>query len=201
MEAVLIHPLSGLLSAYGIGRAMVSASRQQALVEPLGPESLAAIDRLAADLRAAAAADLSEQGVDPDAGRRRHPPSPALCRNRHHPARCMDRRCPRHAGRVRDRSQGAVRFRQSGQDGDGRDRRGRNHRGGKRDGCKPKPPRPPRAMRPRTGRCRFFCGGRTVQAAVLPARRRWFPATGYAAPRSSSSRTRPSWSNPAGRRN
>ena len=67
MEAVLIHPLSGLLSAYGIGRARVSASRQQALVEPLGPESLAAIDRLAADLRAAAAADLSEQGVDPDA--------------------------------------------------------------------------------------------------------------------------------------
>jgi 5-oxoprolinase (ATP-hydrolysing) len=37
MEAVLIHPLSGLLSAYGIGRATVSASRQQALVEPSAP--------------------------------------------------------------------------------------------------------------------------------------------------------------------
>lgn len=67
MESVLIHPLSGLLSAYGIGRATVSASRQQALVEPLGAESLAAIDRLAADLRAAVAAELSEQGVDPAA--------------------------------------------------------------------------------------------------------------------------------------
>jgi 5-oxoprolinase (ATP-hydrolysing) len=66
METVLIHPLSGLLSAYGIGRATVSASRQQALVEPLGPESLGAIDRLAADLRRAVAAELSGQGVDPE---------------------------------------------------------------------------------------------------------------------------------------
>jgi 5-oxoprolinase (ATP-hydrolysing) len=66
MEAVLIHPLSGLLSAYGIGRATVSACRQQALVEPLGPDGLGAIDHLSADLRAVAAADLSTQGVDPD---------------------------------------------------------------------------------------------------------------------------------------
>jgi len=66
MESVLIHPLSGLLSAYGIGRATVSASRQQALVEPLEAGRLAAIDRLAGELRNAVAADLSEQGVDPD---------------------------------------------------------------------------------------------------------------------------------------
>ncbi|MBF9047636.1 5-oxoprolinase [Rhodobacterales bacterium LSUCC0031] len=67
MEAVLIHPLSGLLSAYGIGRATVSASRQQALVEPLGSESLGAIASLAESLRKAVAAELSEQGVDPAA--------------------------------------------------------------------------------------------------------------------------------------
>ncbi|BDW84201.1 hydantoinase B/oxoprolinase family protein [Roseicyclus marinus] len=67
MESVLIHPLSGLLSAYGIGRATVSASRQQALVETLAPETLPAIDRLASDLGAAVSADLSEQGVDPAA--------------------------------------------------------------------------------------------------------------------------------------
>ena len=65
MESVLIHPLSGLLSAYGIGRATVSASRQQALVETLAPETLPAIDLLAGDLGAAVSADLSEQGVDP----------------------------------------------------------------------------------------------------------------------------------------
>ncbi|MBF9036205.1 5-oxoprolinase [Rhodobacterales bacterium HKCCE2091] len=67
MEAVLIHPLSGLLSAYGIGRATVSASRQKALVEPLGRESLDAVAALVADLSAAVRADLSAQGVDPNA--------------------------------------------------------------------------------------------------------------------------------------
>ncbi|WP_213686218.1 hydantoinase B/oxoprolinase family protein [Roseicyclus sp.] len=67
MEAVLIHPLSGLLSAYGIGRATVSASRQQALVKDLGADSLGAIDALAGNLRAAVADELSEQGVDIDA--------------------------------------------------------------------------------------------------------------------------------------
>ena len=35
MEAVLIHPFSGLLSAYGIGLSGVFASRQQALLKPL----------------------------------------------------------------------------------------------------------------------------------------------------------------------
>jgi 5-oxoprolinase (ATP-hydrolysing) len=64
MEAVLIHPLSGLLSAYGIGRATVSASRQQGLVKDLGAGSLGAIDALAGNLRAAVADELSEQGVD-----------------------------------------------------------------------------------------------------------------------------------------
>ncbi|MCU4653230.1 hydantoinase B/oxoprolinase family protein [Roseibacterium sp. SDUM158016] len=64
MEAVLIHPLSGLLSAYGIGRATVSASRQQALVEDLGADSLPAIAALRAELEKAVAAELSEQGVD-----------------------------------------------------------------------------------------------------------------------------------------
>ena len=67
MEAVLIHPLSGLLSAYGIGRATVAASRQQALVEALGAQSLASIAALADSLRAAVAGELTEQGVDPGA--------------------------------------------------------------------------------------------------------------------------------------
>src|SRR5690606_16020453 len=35
MEAVLIHPFSGLLSAYGIGLSAIFASRQQALLAPL----------------------------------------------------------------------------------------------------------------------------------------------------------------------
>jgi 5-oxoprolinase (ATP-hydrolysing) len=64
MEAVLIHPLSGLLSAYGIGRATVSASRQQALVQTLGDESAGAVADLEAGLTRAVEAELSEQGVD-----------------------------------------------------------------------------------------------------------------------------------------
>ncbi len=67
MESVLIHPLSGLLSAYGIGLATVSASRQQALLKPLAPASTDAIDTLIEDLRAQVSADLAEQGVPAEA--------------------------------------------------------------------------------------------------------------------------------------
>ena len=61
MTAVLIHPLSGLLSAYGIGRATVSASRQQGLVQPL--TDAPGLDPLLADLTARVTRDLTEQGV------------------------------------------------------------------------------------------------------------------------------------------
>ncbi len=63
MEAVLIHPLSGLLSAYGIGLSGVFASRQQALLEPLVEGSAGAIDGLIGTLRAAVLAELAEQGI------------------------------------------------------------------------------------------------------------------------------------------
>jgi 5-oxoprolinase (ATP-hydrolysing) len=63
MEAVLIHPLSGLLSAYGIGQAKVAVSRQQALVEPLEDASLPAISVLQAALDAAVGEELAAQGV------------------------------------------------------------------------------------------------------------------------------------------
>src|SRR6056297_2218253 len=113
MESVLIHPLSGLLSAYGIGRATVSASRQQALVEPLEAGRLAAIDRLAGELRNAVAADLSEQGVDPDGA--------AMVTRLH-------LRCHRRPQRIRGRPQGAIRIHQPRQAGHRRDSRGRNDR-------------------------------------------------------------------------
>ncbi len=63
MEAILIHPLSGLLSAYGIGLATVSASRQQGFVQPLGPESRAELDVLARRLEEQVAEDLAGQGI------------------------------------------------------------------------------------------------------------------------------------------
>ncbi|SMY09530.1 hydantoinase B/oxoprolinase family protein [Flavimaricola marinus] len=61
MEAVLIHPLSGLLSAYGIGLARVSASRQQGLVEAL--HDAPGLAALTADLTAKVSADLAAQGI------------------------------------------------------------------------------------------------------------------------------------------
>jgi 5-oxoprolinase (ATP-hydrolysing) len=67
MEAVLIHPLSGLLSAYGIGLASIFAARQQALLEPLAESALPRITAALEALRGAVAAELAEQGVAADA--------------------------------------------------------------------------------------------------------------------------------------
>ncbi|MDH4986938.1 hydantoinase B/oxoprolinase family protein [Aminobacter anthyllidis] len=64
MEAVLIHPFSGLLSAYGIGLASVFASRQQALLKPLVEASLQEIEGLVAELRIQVLAELAGQAID-----------------------------------------------------------------------------------------------------------------------------------------
>ena len=66
MENILIHPLSGLLSAYGMGLATVTASRQQGLVQPLSPQSSSAIAALEAELSQAVRTELSEQGISDD---------------------------------------------------------------------------------------------------------------------------------------
>ena len=66
MEAVLVHPFSGLLSAYGIGLASVFASRQQALIRPLAEDSLPEIDGLIASLAEKVFDELRAQGVPED---------------------------------------------------------------------------------------------------------------------------------------
>lgn len=63
MEAVLIHPFSGLLSAYGIGLSSIFASRQQALVKPFAPETLHEIRQLSERLTNAVVAEIAGQGV------------------------------------------------------------------------------------------------------------------------------------------
>ncbi|MBD11193.1 MAG: 5-oxoprolinase [Roseovarius sp.] len=63
MEKVLIHPLSGLLSAYGIGLARVSASRQQMVVEPLEDGSDSLITSVLDDLSAQVMQEMQAQGV------------------------------------------------------------------------------------------------------------------------------------------
>ncbi|MEL6921229.1 MAG: hydantoinase B/oxoprolinase family protein, partial [Pseudomonadota bacterium] len=64
MDAVLVHPLSGLLSAYGIGLAKVSASRQHALVKPLEDGAKAEIASLLNRLRVGVESKLESQGVE-----------------------------------------------------------------------------------------------------------------------------------------
>jgi 5-oxoprolinase (ATP-hydrolysing) len=63
MTTVLLHPLSGLLSAYGMGLAEVRAVRQKALDVPLDENAPAALRQLAAELAATCRAEMEAQGV------------------------------------------------------------------------------------------------------------------------------------------
>ena len=65
METVLIHPLSGLLSAYGMGLAPIRASREQSVEAPLNREALAEVDGLRTRLAEATRAEVADQGVEP----------------------------------------------------------------------------------------------------------------------------------------
>lgn len=63
MESILIHPLSGLLSAYGMGLASVTASRQKGLMQALAEDNRKAIADLEADLGEEVRHELAEQGL------------------------------------------------------------------------------------------------------------------------------------------
>ncbi len=63
MERILIHPLGGVLSAYGIGLADVKAIRETSWLKPLGEDFSEAL----ASLEAGAQAALIEQGMAADA--------------------------------------------------------------------------------------------------------------------------------------
>jgi 5-oxoprolinase (ATP-hydrolysing) len=61
MQHILIHPLAGVLSAYGIGLAEVKAIREQSLRQPLGNDFAAALEALGEIARRV----VLDQGVDP----------------------------------------------------------------------------------------------------------------------------------------
>jgi 5-oxoprolinase (ATP-hydrolysing) len=63
METVLVHPLAGMLSAYGIGLAPVKAIREVSLMRPLGASFAAELLALEAQARG----DLLAQGIAPAA--------------------------------------------------------------------------------------------------------------------------------------
>ncbi len=63
MTKVLLHPLSGLLSAYGMGLAEIRAVRQKALDVPLDEAAPAKLRALAAELETVCRAEMDGQGV------------------------------------------------------------------------------------------------------------------------------------------
>ncbi|MGI9413749.1 MAG: hydantoinase B/oxoprolinase family protein, partial [Hyphomicrobiales bacterium] len=66
METILIHPLSGVLSAYGMGLADIRASRQQAIEQTLDDEALNLIETVSKRLAIEARAELATQGIAQD---------------------------------------------------------------------------------------------------------------------------------------
>ncbi len=63
MKTVIVHPHSGILSAYGMGLADIRANRQQAAVVPLSPDDMAVIETLRDTLAEQVRADVAYQGV------------------------------------------------------------------------------------------------------------------------------------------
>ena len=63
MEIVLIHPLSSLLSAYGMGLADIRSVRQQAIEEPFGDKARKTLDSVARRLARATIDEVTGQGV------------------------------------------------------------------------------------------------------------------------------------------
>ena len=63
MTSVLIHPLSSLLSAYGMGLADIRSVRQQAIEEPLSDKARKILERVARRLARGAISEVKGQGV------------------------------------------------------------------------------------------------------------------------------------------
>ena len=63
MTRVLIHPLSSLLSAYGMGLADIRSVRQQAIEAPFGKAAHATLEKVANRLAAAVVEEVAAQGV------------------------------------------------------------------------------------------------------------------------------------------
>ena len=66
MSKVLIHPLAGVLSAYGIGLADIVAMREQAVEAPLTKDTLARLPELSRRLEADARSEIEAEGMPSD---------------------------------------------------------------------------------------------------------------------------------------
>jgi 5-oxoprolinase (ATP-hydrolysing) len=66
MKRVLIHPLSGVLSAYGMGLAHIRALRGRTVIMPLAEASIPALERLREELRSIVFDELLGQDIAED---------------------------------------------------------------------------------------------------------------------------------------
>ena len=64
MTHVLIHPLSSLLSAYGMGLADIRSVRQQAIEEPFRKDAHATLEKVVSRLAETVIAEVAAQGVE-----------------------------------------------------------------------------------------------------------------------------------------
>jgi 5-oxoprolinase (ATP-hydrolysing) len=64
LTSVLIHPLSGVLSAFGMGLASLRATRTRTMLAPLGDKGLAALAKIRLPLEEEVTQELVRQGVD-----------------------------------------------------------------------------------------------------------------------------------------
>ncbi len=199
IKSVLIHPLSGVLSAFGMGLASLGATRTRSVLKPLDDADSRrrrhAAERIGG--RGAGGTDAAGRRCGGDHGDR--PGASALYRHRQRATRSA-RQPARHARSVRGRASEALRLHQPREGDRDRGDRGRGDRRRRADrgaracggGCGA-PPEP-------------HCHDAAVHrrklardAGVLAYR----PRAGRLAspaPRSSSRTTRPSWSSPNGRR-
>ena len=210
IETVLVHPLSGLLSAYGMGLAQQRASRERSIEAPLDDATMRELESLAYELGSAATEELLDQGVEHDAI--------AIESFVHLRYAGTDTALPvplsepeLHAPRLRGAAPPALRLHLAGEG-----HRRRRHRGRRRErrvaaeqrlrrggtSWADAPLR--RADTAPSGRCspadndaRFYSRGAGTRRRSCCARR-CSPARSSPARRSSSSRTRPSSSSPAG---
>jgi 5-oxoprolinase (ATP-hydrolysing) len=63
METVVVHPYSGILSAYGMGLADIRATRSQAIIQPLDDEGIEVMAALESTLEEAVRNEVEGQGV------------------------------------------------------------------------------------------------------------------------------------------
>jgi 5-oxoprolinase (ATP-hydrolysing) len=69
MSRALIHPLAGVLSAYGMGLADITAMREASIELPLQQDSLPVCEAALADMAAMAARQVEAQGIAPESVR------------------------------------------------------------------------------------------------------------------------------------